>query len=200
MDGYTATHVRLRKNGQTSQVAVFAPDDWTVVMIHIIEREPRSMADGAALIASFRVEAEGSPRPAAPEEPLDLDAFSIEHMGAARGAVDPEDLANVPRSEQPGTPSVANSCKTGLSECYETAHSAVGSGYYSNEKMCIGSFSTAPCPAEDRVGYCALSTTQLISAYKNDYQSLEGWRELCEQTYRGRWLGMPDERPWPRNE
>ena len=106
----------------------------------------------------------------------------------------------MPKSTKPGEPGVANSCNLMTMECYETAPSSVGAGYYSDAKKCRGDFAQGrPCPAQDRLGFCRLSEEQLISFYKNEGVTLEQRVKTCEKTYRGTWLGTPKVRPWPSN-
>jgi hypothetical protein len=190
----------MSEKGKREHQAVFAADDFTIINLLIMERQPISSDIALEIITSVKQEKAPAPRPKAqPKKLTREDIQKILTQETARGEVSKEDLANIPRSTKPGEPSVANSCNIRNRQCYETAHSEVGKGYYSNEKQCGGSFDTGPCPAQDRMGFCLLNEQQLISMYTASGQTLEDRKKLCEVSYKGKWLGTPKERPWPRN-
>jgi len=124
-------------------------------------------------------------------------------IASARGGTDAADVAAQPRSTKAGEPSVANSCNLTNLECYETASSAVGKGYYSTADKCsLGNFGTGPCPSENRVGFCLLSGGhQLVSMYRGPSQAEAEAVQIAKGscgTYGAEWLGLPKTRPWPK--
>ncbi len=189
-----------RKNGKRSHTALLTPDPYTMLMVVALEREPMTTEEFTTILRSIRIEKTQERAADTVEEvtPEQLDSFYED--AAARGAESAEDVKNLPTSTKPGAPSVANSCNLMTLQCYETAHSGVGAGYYSTPKKCMGSFAEAmPCPSEKRVAFCQLNPEQLISFYESEHSSLEERKATCEGTYKGKWLGLPKKRPWPRN-
>ncbi len=198
----TARYVLGREeSGKRSHLVFVTPDPYTLMMIIVLERAEVPTEEVLAMVRSLKVE-KSQARTEGEAEEIDLDELAEEL--AARGQVSQEDVENQPRSREPGQPSVANSCNLMTRECYETAHSAVGEGFYSDEVKCMGDFSGGPCPSEDRVGFCRLNESQLISFYAIEGKPQEereaASKKTCETTYKGTWLGMPEERPWPQNK
>ncbi|MEC9400654.1 MAG: hypothetical protein VX475_23710 [Myxococcota bacterium] len=190
----------VSKDGKRTHQVLFVADDYTLLNLLVLERQPVTSDVVLSIVQSVKQEKAPAPRQKAKPKEISkeqIDTFMKQQ--AERGEVSKEDLESIPRSEKPGEPSVANSCNLITRECYETAHSAVGKGYYSNEKQCGGSFSTDPCPAQDRMGFCLLNDQQLISMYTANSATIEARKKQCEVTYSGKWLGTPKERPWPKN-
>lgn len=196
-----ARHFRAKDAaGKTSHTALFLVDPYTVALVIALEREPMTTAAFTAILRSFKVE-KLQDRPVDPGDEItedEVDAFL--KKASERGAESAEDVAAMPTSTKPGEPGVANSCNLMTMECYETAPSAVGEGYYSDAKKCRGDFAQGrPCPSENRLGFCRLNDTQLITFYETSTGTTEERVAQCEKTYRGKWLGTPKARPWPRN-
>jgi hypothetical protein len=188
------------------RMAVFGADQHTLFLFFVDEKKA-NVIGGAAfeeMLHSLKAEKPVPVKPAKPVvkvSPEQLKAFEV--ASAGRAPASSEDLAACPKSIKPGEPSVANSCKLVIPECYETAFSSVDKGYYSNKQQCIGSFAEGPCPGEKRVGYCRLRNgRQLISMYATGNETLQESQKkqmrLCD-SYSGEWLGLPAKRPWPKN-
>ncbi|MBU1610309.1 MAG: hypothetical protein KKC99_00555 [Proteobacteria bacterium] len=191
-----------KKSSKRSHNVLLLADPYTMVMIIVLERAPMTADEVLGMVRTMKIERRerlkaDSPKPAG----ADVIPPAPPSSPGKRLAPSTEDLANMPRSQKSGAPSVANSCYLpGTMECYETAYSSVGRGCYSSRKQCLGTFTNGPCPAKDRMGFCRLNPSQLISFYAFKNLTTANVKRQCESTYRGTWLGLPKKRPWPRNK
>jgi len=192
----------------TERLAVFGADTHTVALFYVDEK---GVDLGAStfekMLHSIKAE---KPTPVKPKKNgavSDSEEYAsiVAALTQKRGESSAEDVAAQPKSRKTGEPSVANSCHLAIvSQCYETAFSSVGKGYYSDKDKCSnGVLSDGPCPAEKRSGFCMLEGGhQLVSLYQgaleSPEESLASSQALCA-TFNGEWLGLPAQRPWPKN-
>lgn len=193
--------VHLQRDGKKQHVAVFKMDPLTIGFLAVLDREEVATSTVVNMLQSIKMEnaatpAPGGVKPVSQEEITDF----LKGM-AVRGKMSKLEKNNQPRSNTSGRPSVGNSCYLSNKECYDTARSAMGKGYYSSKEKCnLGDFTLTVCPAENRIGFCDLNKTQLISFYGAADEPTERLKTKCESTYKGKWLGLPAKRPWPTND
>jgi hypothetical protein len=181
------------------QLAVFAADAQATFMVEVTQSvAPAAAASFTAMLDSFEVL---KPRVAeAPKEPEFAGRDAFQEAPAAT----PAEVKAAPRSTKLGQKGLANSCNliSVLGQCFETASTAVGQGFYSNADMCTaGRFGTEPCPGARRTGGCVLPGGQQVGHLyepKEGKADLAAQKKMCESTWTGRWESAP-KRPWPTN-
>jgi hypothetical protein len=94
-----------------------------------------------------------------------------------------------------------------MRECFETAPSALGAGYYSSEAQCSAPsvWSDGPCADDGRIGSCILLGGRQIAHLYEEHggavraagRRTTSGRETCEEVYGGEWRDRDEPRPRP---
>ncbi len=185
------------KGGKRSHTCFIIVDPATIVQIVILERSPIPSIVVRGMMRTLRIEIAWAKKHGTKKGPTSGSHWRT--LGAGERAT-AQEVAAAPRSTKSRAFSVANSCYIGgTEECYDTPHSAVGKAYYSNKRQCPDTFSEGPCPGKGRVGFCRVSTAQLVSFYSSKSNEIAELKKRCEAIYMGTWIPLGKKRPWPKN-